>query len=158
MRGHEICFRALAYRRNGGVEMSIEADVNLFMKQLDTAISKVLLTDVSEVAKNALREAVYEEVYAAYTPTVYQRQMDSGGLSDKENMMATVDVATRTLEVEDIRSDEGANVAAKVEDGYRMPNGVWMVPRPFHKPAEDKMMASGEAESALESGLKNLGF
>ena len=45
--------------------MSIEADVNLFMKQLDTAISKVLLTDVSEVAKNALREAVYEEVYAA---------------------------------------------------------------------------------------------
>ena len=50
--------------------MSIEADVNLFMKQLDTAISKVLLTDVSEVAKNALREAVYEEVYAAYTPTV----------------------------------------------------------------------------------------
>ena len=92
--------------------MSIEADVNLFMKQLDTAISKVLLTDVSEVAKNALREAVYEEVYAAYTPTVYERQMDSGGLSDKENMMATVDVATRTLEVEDIRSDEGANVAA----------------------------------------------
>ena len=84
--------------------------------------------------------------------------MDSGGLSDKENMMATVDVATRTLEVEDIRSDEGANVAAKVEGGYRMPNGAMMGARPFHKPAEDKMMASGEAESALESGLKNLGF
>ena len=126
--------------------MSIEADVNLFMKQLDTAISKVLLTDVSEVAKNALREAVYE------------RQMDSGGLSDKENMMATVDVATRTLEVEDIRSDEGANVAAKVESGYKMQNGAMMGARPFHKPAEDKMMASGEAESALEAGLKNLGF
>lgn len=138
--------------------MSIEADVNLFMKQLDTAISKVLLTDVSEVAKNALREAVYEEVYAAYTPVIYERQMDNGGLSDKENMMATVDVATRTLEVEDIRSDGGVNVAENVEGGYWMPNGVYMGPRPFHKPAEEKMMASGEAESALESGLKNLGF
>lgn len=138
--------------------MSIEADVNLFMKQLDTAISKVLLTDVTEVAKNALREAVYEKVYATYSPTVYIRQMDEGGLSDKENMMATVDVATRTLEVEDIRSDGGLNVAAEVEGGFWMPNGVWMGPRPFHKPAEDKMMASGEAESALESGLKNLGF
>lgn len=138
--------------------MSIEADVNLFMKQLDTAISKVLLTDVSEVAKNALREAVYEEVYAAYTPTVYERQMDSGGLSDKENMMATVDVATRTLEVEDIRSDDGTNVAAKVESGYKMQNGAEMGARPFHKPAEDRLIATGEAESALEAGLRGLGF
>ena len=138
--------------------MSIEADVNLFMKQLDTAISKVLLTDVSEVAKNALREAVYEEVYAAYTPTVYQRQMDSGGLSDKGNMMATVDVATRTLEVEDIRSDDGTNVAAKVESGYKMQNGSAMGARPFHKPAEDRLIATGEAESALEAGLRGLGF
>ena len=138
--------------------MSIEADVNLFMKQLDTAISKVLLTDVSEVAKNALREAVYEEVYAAYTPTVYERQMDSGGLSDKGNMMATVDVATRTLEVEDIRSDDGANVAAKVESGYKMQNGAEMGARPFHKPAEDRLIATGEAESALEAGLRGLGF
>ena len=158
MRGHEICFRALAYRRNGGGEMSIEADVNLFMKQLDTAISKVLLTDVSEVAKNALREAVYEEVYAAYTPTVYERQMDSGGLSDKGNMMATVDVASRTLEVEDVRSDDGTNVAAKVESGYRMQNGAAMGARPFHKPAEDRLIATGEAESALEAGLRGLGF
>ena len=138
--------------------MSIEADVNLFMKQLDTAISKVLLTDVSEVAKNALREAVYEEVYAAYTPTVYVRQMDSGGLSDKENMMATVDVASRTLEVEDVRSDNGTNVAAKVESGYKMQNGAEMGARPFHKPAEDRLIATGEAESALEAGLRGLGF
>lgn len=139
--------------------MNIESDVNAFLKQLDIDISKVLLTDVSKTAEDALYRAVYDEVYAKYTPKKYVRKYDVGGLSDKEtNMMATVDLATLMLEVEDVRSDLGTNVAERVEQGYMMGNGVFMQARPFHKPAEEQLMATGDADKALENGLHDLGY
>lgn len=142
--------------------MSIETDIDAFLRKLDIDISKVLLTNVTETAKDALYREIYDEVYAKYEPKKYVRKYDLGGLSDKEtNMMATVDVATRTLEVEDVREDEGtgADVAAKVEQGYWFPNRqFFMPPRPFHKPAEERLIATGDADKALENGLHDLGY
>lgn len=140
--------------------MSLNGDLALFRAKLDKAIQQSMEGVVADMAKAALRQAVYDFVYdpSVYTPQQYERHYDNGGLSDVRNMEARYDPATMTLEVEDVRRDEetGRLVAPVVESGrgytYFSPG-----PRPFHFYAE-KMMGQGLFESALNEGLREAGM
>lgn len=140
--------------------MSLNGDLALFRAKLDNAIQKSMEGVVADIAKSALRQAVYEKVYdpSVYTPIRYERKMDQGGLSDVRNMEARYDKATMTLEVEDVRRDEDTTrlVAPVVESGrgynYFSPGA-----RPFHAYAE-QMMGQGLFESALNEGLREAGM
>ena len=138
--------------------MSLQTDLALFRAKLDKAIQQSMEGVVADMAKAALKQAVYERVYDVYSPVRYERKMDQGGLSDTENMEARYDPATMTLEVEDVRRDEdtGRLVAPVVESGrgykYSSPGA-----RPFHAYAE-KMMGQGLFESALNEGLREAGM
>ena len=144
--------------------MAIEDFAAQFSADLDRAIQYAMENDVASAVRVSLAEAVETEVYDAYDPHMYIRRgpMD-GGLQDQspDNMEATYDPQTRTLEVQDMSRDEktGRLVAPVVEsgEGYRFP---WdgQRPRPFHKRAQEIVVESGWFESALQAGLKAAGF
>lgn len=54
---------------------------------------------VPPVMKDKMVEAVEYEVYARYSPTSYDRRMESGGLSDKDNMVHRIDIKGNRIDV-----------------------------------------------------------
>lgn len=60
-------------------------------RHIERTIAQSLATDVADVIRDTQKEAIQEEVYDVYPQTVkYDRRKDSGGLSDEDNMVATV--------------------------------------------------------------------
>ena len=72
--------------------------------------------EVNKVTRDTMKEQIQETVYDVYSPTLYERQKDNGGLTDDDNIKTTL-IDNMTLIVENIRSDDGVNVAEVVESG-----------------------------------------
>lgn len=142
--------------------MGISADLALFRAKLNTAIDRAMESYVASAAVLKIADAVQSEVYDAYDPVMYQRRMGNGGLSDisPENIVSEYDAGTKTLILRDMNRDDvtGRLVAPVVESGMGYQFKVDVGPRPFHKVAEENMIADGDFEEALEFGLKSQGF
>ncbi|MGM1044887.1 MAG: hypothetical protein ACQEXX_01935 [Bacillota bacterium] len=128
-------------------------------KILNKKISKALQQSVAPVVKNVMKEKIEEEVYDVYSPTIYERQKDNGGLTDDENIKTTL-MNNTILAVENVRSDDGVNVAQVVETGqgydYDFPhNGV---PRPFTEATREHLRDTNEHVAALYKGLVRQGL
>lgn len=143
----------------------MEKELQEFEKALDAAIDTIMQTAVGDTAAQAISNAVKTEVYAVYTPEVYERRGEKGGLADTsaENYAPYLyDPATKTLTVENRNRDErsGRLIAPVVESGqgYHYDFAYNGVPRPFHDVAERRMMESGEFERVLTQNLKFFGF
>lgn len=148
--------------------MGIEQDVAMFEAKLNAAIDIAMQTDVLDIAKIEISNAVDKEVYKNYDPTMYQRRKFSkGGLADVNVInKVSYDPVNRILEVRDDSVDgkTGRLVAPVVESGkgYTWKNSniyaMQPFPRPFHKIAEHNLKVSGEFEKALEISLISQGF
>lgn len=143
--------------------MGLHEDINAFLARLDAAIGQTMETSVADAARNYIADAVESEVYAVYTPVVYERRgKEHGGLADTspDNMVATYNTVTRTLEIRDMSRDNISSrlVAPIVESGAGYTYDPGTGPRPFHRVAEQNFKASGEFEKTLTRGLKAKGF
>ena len=129
-------------------------ELEAFMVVLNQAVDYCMETQVRDAAVSNIQKSVYENVYFHYTPKVYERKYDNGGLLDPANITTDYDYHTKTLTAEDLRVDweptkqshYGRNVAEVVEtgEGYDFKQ---LGPRPFHKPAETALRK--EADSIL---------
>ncbi|MBX4152349.1 hypothetical protein [Paenibacillus lautus] len=129
------------------------------LQQLQSKINKVQLQNVAPVVKGVMKEKIEEEVYSVYDPTMYERDREHGGLLDEANMEVTM-LNETTLSVENIRSDNGRNVAEIVEtgEGYDfefMYNGI---PRPFTEATREELRNTNEHIHAMYAGLKKQGI
>lgn len=137
-------------------------DLQAFMEAVNQSLDYVMEHEIAEITKSAISVMVETEVYRQYTPKVYQRQGEYGGLQDRNNMEATYDRITKTLTVEDVRDDPSTKdwrwrktgdpentVADIVENGGPWSWRVHIPPRPFHKPAEDFLIRTGYADQML---------
>lgn len=143
----------------------MEQELKAFERSLDRAIDTIMQTAVGDAAAEAISEAVQTEVYAVYTPEVYERRGEHGGLADTSAMNYApyiYDPATKTLIVENRNRDDdtGRLVAPVVESGqgYRYDFPYNGIPRPFHDVAERRMMEKGIFERTLTENLKFFGF
>ncbi len=129
------------------------------MKQLDEQIAETLRVDVGNTAKEIMKDKIQEEVYSVYSPTVYQRQGEHGGLTDDENIEVTM-ISKDTVSIESKRMDDGRNVSEIVEtgQGYEYSFPYAGVARPFTEATREELENNGAVEAALYKGLRKKGL
>ena len=144
--------------------MGWEAEISRWADDLNLAVTNALLTDVADIVRGEIANAVQTEVYDVYEPAVYRRKGANDGLKDFSNMEATVaDIGkgTKELAVTDLRMDEkiGRFVAPIVEsgEGYVYDFDWNGIPRPFHSVAQERLDQT-EIENALANSLRSWGF
>ena len=141
-------------------------DLQAFMDVLDMAVDYAMEHEIAEITKSAIQVMVETEVYRKYTPKVYLRAGEHGGLKDRHEMDATYEQQTKTLTVQDVRDDPATKhwrwmktgdpdntVADIVENGGPWSWRVHIGPRPFHQPAEDFLIKGGHVDKALTAEL-----
>ena len=142
-------------------------DAELIAEKLENAIHRAMQSTVADEVKLAIMESVQENVYDAYEPTQYVRRgTDGGGLADPNAMAQGYDYATMTLEIGSFGADPfrgKKDVASIVESGsgYTWTNShiaQHPFPRPFHKPAEERLAQGNEIDNAIKAELLKAGF
>lgn len=138
-------------------------DLQKFLEAVDTFTEMVMVQEMAPAVIKVLQTKIRGEVYGVDWPgRRYNRKGLDHGLMDPREIDWGYESATNTLTVKSVRDDweptsrkhEGRNVAEVVESG----NGYdWhsVRPRPFHKPAEDAMIKTGEADRILTQNLEN---
>ena len=134
-------------------------------KYLEQNITSVLENEMSDTVKGSMAEAVDRTVYSTYRPKMYQRRQDRGGLSDKDNMTATVD--GNILEVENntpLNNDHGINRSGKtlteiVTSGENyMFSGAFEVPRDFIEETRRDLKENDTVRKTMKTALQKRGL
>ncbi len=103
--------------------------------------------DLNNACKEALREGVHTYVYDVYTPTIYGRRLEGGGLADEKNWLTTTFRSTlgARIDVEDRTpaGDEGmvnpppdpvfylSDIIEAGANGPKWSDPDWPGPRPY---------------------------
>lgn len=145
--------------------MGILEDYLAAREKLKIDVEEVLLTHVAPAVMDEMQEQVQEKVYDAYIPRVYVRRMEDGGLKDRRNYEASVEVGSMTLTVENLTKDAGywrppgmrdRFLTPVVESGagydYKSPG-----PRPFNESTEQEVVQNGTVDRELKIGLTERG-
>ena len=141
--------------------LSIESQLKKIEKQLQSKIQDALNNEVKEVVVETLLSHVKTDIYDYYTPKIYERKYDDGGLADEANIKTSV--KGNTLSVENVRKDGSKNVAEIVETGegytygepaYSNPPYSYQNPRPFTENTRVELRETGKHVDALKKGLK----
>ena len=128
---------------------------------------QVLNNEVSDKIKEIEHKHVISDVYAQYSPTMYQRKKDNYGLSDESNMLTKqygeigIEISNDTYH-DNLKSMGGNYVADVVESGvgyeYAGYGYPYEEPRPFQEKTVEELNQSKEHVIALKQGLKNKGI
>jgi hypothetical protein len=142
--------------------MVIKVDFNSLtdlLNHLNEQVAESLEVDVGKTVRETMKEKIKEEVYSVYTPTVYQRQGEHGGLTDDENIEVKM-IGKDTVSIESIRMDDGRNVSEIVEtgEGYQYSFPFAGVARPFTEATREELENNGAIEAALYKGLRKKGL
>lgn len=125
-------------------------DANQILAELSLAVDIAMEgKDIADLAKAALRVSIQENVYGQYSPFMYKRRGDEGGLADYDNIQATYHPADKELEIEAIATGNpnytptDGRLDDLIESGtynYRPADGS-LGPRPFYEKAEAMLEA-----------------
>ncbi len=135
---------------------------NVWKKKLDNAIDDSLENEVYDIAVEVMKEKIQERVYNQYTPTMYVRRYDYGGLLDDNNIRKKIYKSRHSINIKNM-TDNGHTVnVVESGTGYTWTESeiyrLQPYPRPFHEPAEDELINSGKAKKALIKGLRRNGI
>ena len=142
-------------------------NLNDLYKFLETKISESLKDNVAKKSVKVMQETIKEEVYAEYTPKMYDRHYYDSGLIDEENIETKL-LDKKTLSIRNIREEDGKDIAYVVETGdgydylpplyspYDMKGRTYLQPRPFTKRTREKLK-DRLAKEALKEGLQQRG-
>ena len=145
--------------------MALEVELAAFDEILHKLIDYTMVTDMTDAVEKEMEIQIVHNVYEKIVPRVYERKWEKHGLLDLEktpigNLDINYDSNLMLLTVENVRPDweptsethYGRNVAEVVESGSGYD---WrkIGPRPFHKPTEDALINTGEADRVLQKAL-----
>ena len=128
-------------------------------KEIQKRIAQAMKSEVAPLSRKVMKEKIEEEVYSVYTPKLYERRGENGGLLDDENIVTEM-IDDSTLKVQNIRSDGDRYVAEIVESGhgYEYEFEYAGTPRPFTKETAEHFRDTNEHVYALYKGLKKTGL
>lgn len=124
-------------------------------------VRDVIFHEIYEFVMNKLFESIEQNVFAVYTPIVYERRSlneESQGLlndwltlegGSKENpIMIIENTATKVWE------ESSSSLAELIEYGSPQSQGQpWLEPRKFIEPVMEELRASGDLEKILQQSL-----
>lgn len=126
--------------------------------------------DVENILKKEMRQAVYDVVYSAYEPEVYERRGESGGLADMRTMEITDAIMngdTFTIIFQNLAEGndtlDGQYLTDTIEEGIASNwerEGIWSLPRPFvYETAEairanPKPLINAVKKAIIKAGFK----
>ena len=142
--------------------MALCTELQGFLDAVDMVLEETMVREIAPLTVKMLQSKIESEVYAVDWPARrYQRKEYNHGLIDPREIEWKYESKTNTLTVKSIRDDweptmerhAGRNVAEVVESGQGYD---WhpVKPRPFHKPAEDQLVATGELDFALSQTME----
>lgn len=137
-------------------------------KAVEKAIDNSLENEVFEVVRDEEIKSIETDVFAVYTPEIYERRA-FGGINDEENITHDT-VKNGTIKIENITefnqeyktANEGPELAVLIEYGhgnkdyyYDYPSSDdFCDPRPFISNTRKRLKKSGKHKEALKIGLK----
>ena len=137
-------------------------------KAVEKAIDNSLENEVFEVVRSEEIKSIETDVFAVYTPEIYERRA-FGGINDEENITHDT-VKNGTIKIENITefnqeyktANEGPELAVLIEYGhgnkdyyYDYPSSDdFCDPRPFISNTRKRLKKSGKHKEALKIGLK----
>ena len=137
-------------------------------KIVEKAIDDLLENEVFEVVRDEEIKSIETDVFAVYTPKIYERRA-FGGIDDEENITHDT-VKNGTIKIENITEfnpgyeteNEGPELTALIEYGhggkdyyYDYPSSDdFCDPRPFISNTRKRLKKSGKHKEALKIGLK----
>ena len=137
-------------------------------KVVEKAIDDSLENEVFEAAKDEEIKSIEIDVFAVYTPKIYERRA-FGGIDDEENIVYD-EVKNGIIKIENITEfnpgyeteNEGPELAILIEYGhggkdyyYDYPSSDdFCDPRPFISNTRKRLKKSEQHKAALKNGLK----
>ena len=137
-------------------------------KVVEKAIDNSLENEVFEVVRGEEIKSIETDVFAVYTPEIYERRA-FGGIDDEENITHDT-VKNGTIKIENITEfnpgyeteNEGPELAVLIEYGhggkdyyYDYPaSDEFCDPRPFINNTRKRLKKFGKHKEALKIGLK----
>lgn len=131
-------------------------------------IEKVVAKEISKEMIKIEQETIDKEVYAKFTPKVYQRRYDDGGLRSEANMETKIGMEGDSVIIEVLNTTTGGShscpgyyrgyIQPLVEEGIYIWNGEMPPPRPFIDPAQEVIDNTDRIDDILDGTLKNLGW
>lgn len=159
--------------------MTIREALALANKQLVQKIDNAMTNEVFQEVQDEEAATIYSEVYKVYTPRIYRRRGEYGGLGDPYNIEILGGSAKNGVLVvvnmtepnpggcmDNSRVTTGKNLPELVEYGqgykyytYDFPRkgARFMKPRPFTAKTIEHLKESGAHIAALKAGLKRQG-
>jgi hypothetical protein len=138
-------------------------NLNDLQKYIQQQASKVLKTDVAQVATQEMSDTIKEVEYPKYEPKTYVRQMDEGGLSDVRNMQVEV-IDDNTIQITNERMDGSRDVAEIFATGigYSWKNSeiyhLQPFPRDFYADTVERLKQNQKHVDAFKQGMARLGI
>lgn len=137
-------------------------------KVVEKAIDDSLENEVFEVARDEEIKSIETDVFAVYTPKIYERRV-FGGINDEENIVHD-EVKNGTIKIENTSefnqeyktANEGPELATLIEYGHGGKNYYYDYPssddfcdpRPFISNTRKRLKKSGKHKEALKIGIK----
>lgn len=144
--------------------------------ELYKRVDKALENEVGEYVKDVMQTVIKRDVYDVYTPEMYHRRGEYGGLADQENMNAIAEDGVLTvtnttmaypyvdMEQNTLSQNAGQLLAPIIESGNGYDYSKWAYygygnPRPFMNNTEIELSNSKWAiEAMLAEGLIRQGI
>ncbi len=136
-------------------------------KAVEKAVDDSLKKEVFEVVRGEEIKSIETDVFAVYTPEIYERRA-FGGIDDEENITHDT-VKNGTIKIENITefnqgyetANKGPELAVLIEYGhggkdyyYDYPSSdEFCDPRPFINNTRKRLKKSGKHKEALKNGL-----
>lgn len=128
---------------------------------LKSKINKSLIENVSPVVKETMHDSVDSIVYLEYSPVVYERRMDKGGLSDISIMDDEL-ISDGVLSVSNGQPDSLVETVITGEGYTYHPwngtRGAYEKPRDFISNTVETLKKTKRHVNALRDGLKKQGI
>jgi len=145
-------------------------DENALIKDLKNDIRKVLSKEVLDKAKEIELRHIDYDIFAFYTPQIYERRRQNG-INDPDNIVGEI-VEDMTLEIDNVTHfndgygtyNHGTGLADLINGGDSMTGffydypGEFNQPRPFIDNTISEIEDTDQVDSALDEGMKNLGY
>ena len=126
-------------------------------------IKNVVADEVAKEMKKIEQEVIDKNVYSAFSPKVYERRKDNGGLRSEDNMVTdisitgdvvTIEVANMTIGNERYNDYWKGEIQPLIESGNYMWNGNMPPPRPFIDETQNEV--DKRIEEIVEKSLNKL--
>ncbi len=110
-------------------------NLNALELYIKNEIYKSLEDDVAKEVVDTMKDRINEDVYNAYSPTLYERRKENGGLLDDANFLTEM-VDDNTLKVKNVTHGSGKYIVPIIEEGvgYTWENSNIYGRQPFPRP------------------------